>query len=289
MTDELHEEEAEAPVKSEQPDTEAASQPRIGGRLRAAREKLGLSIEDASASLKFAPRQIEALESDNYAQLPEMTFVRGFVRSYARLLHIDPEPLLAELPGRSDQNIRSAASIPQQDKLDAPFPTVYSERKLNIIWLLAALLVAILLAIGVWVMRGTPTGIDEEQTQTDSSDTVVVQPLQTPEPVPIDDIAAPAAEPAPAAAVNGQVSKEQRPRGAIHMTFDADSWVEITDGNGDVQISRINPQGSVLDLNGTAPFSLVIGEAKNVHLTYKGKPIDLAPYIRVEVARLTLE
>ena len=60
-----------------------------GGALREAREKLGLSVADVSNRLKFAPRQIEALEADDFARLPEIAFVRGFMRSYAKLLQIE--------------------------------------------------------------------------------------------------------------------------------------------------------------------------------------------------------
>jgi len=42
-------------------------------------------------------------------------------------------------------------------------------------------------------------------------------------------------------------------------------------------------------VRGTPPFSLVIGNASHVRLTYNGKPVDLAPHIKVDVARLTIE
>ena len=52
--------------------------------------------------LKFGARQLEALEADRFDELPGGTFARGMVRSYARLLKLDPEPLLARLAGRFD-------------------------------------------------------------------------------------------------------------------------------------------------------------------------------------------
>ena len=54
--------------------------------LREARERLGLSVADVAAQIKFAPRQIEALEADDFKHLPEAAFLRGFVRSYAKIL-----------------------------------------------------------------------------------------------------------------------------------------------------------------------------------------------------------
>jgi cytoskeleton protein RodZ len=72
----------------------------IGAELARAREERGLAISDVAQQLKFAPRQLEALEQDKFEQLPGGTFVRGMVRSYARLLKLEPEPLLDRISGR---------------------------------------------------------------------------------------------------------------------------------------------------------------------------------------------
>lgn len=71
----------------------------VGAILREARESAGMSVEEVAGRIKFAPRQIVALESGDYAQLPEMAFIRGFVRSYARMLELDDKALLSALPG----------------------------------------------------------------------------------------------------------------------------------------------------------------------------------------------
>ena len=83
-----------------QGDSPAAAIPAVslGKTLREAREHLGLSIADVAHQTKFASRQIEALEADDFQNLPEMPFVRGFVRSYAKILQLDAQPLLAFLP-----------------------------------------------------------------------------------------------------------------------------------------------------------------------------------------------
>ena len=67
---------------------------RCGGALRTARESQGLSIQDIASRLRLGPKQIEALETDNFAALPEPTIVRGFIRNYAKQLKISAEPLL---------------------------------------------------------------------------------------------------------------------------------------------------------------------------------------------------
>ena len=71
-------------------DANSAAALSVGQTLREAREQMGLSVNDVANRIKFAPRQIESLEDDDYGQLHEAAFVRGFVRSYARLLELDP-------------------------------------------------------------------------------------------------------------------------------------------------------------------------------------------------------
>ena len=79
-----------------------------GGRSFAPRaSRTGLSIDMVAQHLKLAPRQVRALEDGDYEQLPGRTFVRGFVRNYARLMQLDAESIVAALPdaagaGRSD-------------------------------------------------------------------------------------------------------------------------------------------------------------------------------------------
>jgi len=127
------------------PAQEAAVLVQPGAMLREARERLGLSVADAAAQTKLAPRQIEALEADDYRQLPEMAFVRGFVRSYARILHLDEQPLLAALP-----EARLSAHV-SPTSVEVPFPDARSPQLQNLIWLGAALFLSVIVvAFAVW-------------------------------------------------------------------------------------------------------------------------------------------
>jgi cytoskeleton protein RodZ len=76
---------------------------------------------------------------------------------------------------------------------------------------------------------------------------------------------------------------------SLHFVFEEDSWVEVRDRQGRPILSKLAGRGSEETVTGEGPFSVVIGNAKAVRLTYNGKPIDLAPHTRVKVARLTLE
>ncbi len=118
----------------------------LGGMLREARERLGFSVADVAAQIKFAPRQIEALEADDFKHLPEAAFLRGFVRSYAKILHLDTQILLATLP---QTKATVAELIPAS--VEVPFPVAYSPQKQNLILLGAALLLAVIVVgFAVW-------------------------------------------------------------------------------------------------------------------------------------------
>jgi cytoskeleton protein RodZ len=104
----------------------AASTELPGQALAKRRQEMKWSVEDVAHSLHLAPRQIQALEADNYSALPGIAVTRGFIRSYAKLLQIDPVPLL--------QVIASEAGAKAEDvSLRRPLPAkpFYANRSLS--------------------------------------------------------------------------------------------------------------------------------------------------------------
>ena len=75
----------------------------------------------------------------------------------------------------------------------------------------------------------------------------------------------------------------------IQLEFGELSWVEIKQANGKILLSQLNPAGSRQSIEGVPPFDVVIGNAASVKLKYNDEPVDLRPYFKVDVARLTLE
>ncbi|HSH01269.1 MAG TPA: RodZ domain-containing protein [Anaerolineae bacterium] len=66
----------------------------IGHILREAREAKSLTIDDVAEKTRINERFITALEQGEYSKLPTPAHTRGFLRNYARFLHLDPDPLL---------------------------------------------------------------------------------------------------------------------------------------------------------------------------------------------------
>ena len=110
----------------------------ILARTRAAR---GFTLEDVAQQLKFGSRQLEALEQDRFDRLPSGTFARGMVRSYARLLKLDADALLARMQGKFDTPDSSQLAA----RFKQPVPFSNASRRSNIIY--AVLSVLILVAV----------------------------------------------------------------------------------------------------------------------------------------------
>src|SRR5690606_31999989 len=104
MSDEVNavEENREEPQGQEE-----MSAPRVsaGTQLAALREARGWTIEQVASQLNLASRQVHALETDNYAALPGMVIVRGFIRSYAKLLRADAAPILAAIADEQSEPV----------------------------------------------------------------------------------------------------------------------------------------------------------------------------------------
>jgi cytoskeleton protein RodZ len=289
-----------------------------GAMLSAAREELNLSVSDVARHLKLSPAQVEALEEGAYDRLPGRVFVRGFLRNYAKLLGIDPQPLLRSIEHEMPQPA-IVEEAPQSAEVVMP-------REQPARWpmqiLFAAMAIVGALAIyefGFNEPRGdakeaetTATPGGDAATAEASLTTAPVPPRATPStPAPASSAAAAKAAPsvaapsvaavpaAPGARAQGELvatapaadaakapAAGQR---ALQLKFDVESWVEIRDRNDKIIFSKLNRAGSEERVNGVPPLKLVVGNARGVHLNYDDKPVDLSPHIGVTVARLTLQ
>lgn len=79
----------------------------VGSRLAQLREAKGWTVDDVSARLKVAPQKLRALEAGDISHLPGVTFALGVVRSYAKMLGVDPEPFA--------QALRRERGVPEVD------------------------------------------------------------------------------------------------------------------------------------------------------------------------------
>jgi cytoskeleton protein RodZ len=297
----------DAPLQADLPATDGP-----GMRLRAAREAAGLSLDQVAQQLKLAPRQVKALEDEDFARLPGRTFARGFVRNYARLLNLDGDALLALLPDSGKAPALEAPALQWTGTMIAELPVAAVARSGFARWLIPILLVVCIIGAAAYEWyRGTlalpgdaarPAATPEAAAPSSpvpavaaagTSSTPLPNPVASPapatEPAAADTSRGEAAGPADAvpesAAANPAATAAPAP---LVLTYRGPSWTEIRDRSGQVLISRLVAAGSEQPIRGTPPFDVVVGNAQEVVLVYRGKPIDLTRYTRQNVARLRL-
>lgn len=279
--------------------TSADAPQAAGRRLAAARADCGFAVADIARQLKLSPWQVEALEAGDYGRLPGTVFVRGFIRNYARLVKLDPAPLLASAERELPQIPNVAPEMPPA--LGAPFPT---GRELR--WHKYAIVMIVLVV---------PVVIFEFYVDEPHEVTVKSRPVTLPPPQPVREaepaaeppvVAEAAAEPPPAAPAVPRPREKARAEPApllervasvehnpgeqlVRFRFDQESWVEVRDRSGRKIFSQLNAAGTEQTVSGVPPLSLVVGNAAGVRLLYNEQPVDLAPHTKIDVARLTLE
>lgn len=281
-----------------------------GVALRQAREARGFSLVEVARTLKLTPRQIEAIENENLSQLPGIAFARGFIRNYARFLGLDPSPLLErlDLPAQI-QDVRLAPESNAEGAVPSE-PAGYRSQSMTPAVLAVVLIVGV--GFAAWYFDfGKLIGVrplDRTEPATSASDSLF--------PPPSDETAVVTAQAEPQA--SAPVASESEPPGALasqplagpvaqstpvavasaavasggtglHFNFEQDAWVEVRDASGKTVFSQLSKAGSSQDVLGQAPFFLVVGNAAHVKLDFNGRPVDLTPYTKVSVARLTLK
>lgn len=129
----------------------------VGGRLAQLREAKGWTVDDVSARLKVAPQKLRALEAGDISHLPGVTFAIGVVRSYAKMLGVDPEPFAQAL--RRERGAPEVdLSMPASSGTDLPrgrvsIPLGSSSRHHPWLWGTAIVVVAVV-AVLMWHTGG---------------------------------------------------------------------------------------------------------------------------------------
>ena len=255
--------EAEIPSSGTEPVTPAAEFP--GQHLSRAREARGLSVADIARTLKFSERQIDALERDDYQLLSGSTFIRGFIRSYARVLKIDSAPLIAMLEAGAPH---AAVEVVAPGNMGDAVPQAFMKRHAK--WSSVVVGVIIILIAGyVWL-----TGLISEE----------IPVAQTPQPISVPKDADSGTETVVPASPVASVANDQ-----LVVDFDDKSWIEIKDATESVVLTGEFPGGFHQAVAGHAPFQVWIGSAAAVRVKQGDRSIDLLPHTREGVARFKVD
>ena len=291
--------------------------PALPGHVLAdAREHQGLSRAEVAQRLHMSAYQVEALETGDYTRLPTGTFLRGFVRNYAKLVGVDPEPLLARLAEASPTRPAPGIVVPSQNIRFDPLG-----QRLASPYVKATVLAVVFLSLGFaalywwFFIKPQPPAVAARKPAAQEAggppQQIAAAPQPAPQPVtiapaptepkpatepdlPAKPGAAPGVQPAPVAeapkAAPVAEKKPANPRDrTVRFRFKGQSWVEVRDAADKVLLSQLNAPGSETEVTGRAPFKVVVGNAPEVEMTVNDRDFPLEPHTKVAVARFTVE
>jgi cytoskeleton protein RodZ len=276
-------------------DTAALS---AGGMLRHARESAGWSIDMVSQQLKLAPRQVQALEAEDYAQLPGRTFVRGFMRNYARLLHLDADALLSALPESTAAPSLDRPTLTPTARTMGDLPSESPAKPSAARWAIPLALIAIV-AIALAYEFGRPL-LERGKSEFGgrlSPSKAVPAPAATSTPAG-DTSAATAAAPAATSVAQDNAQTEPPTIAApiapgtetpLVFVFRGTSWIEVRDAKGAIVLSTMGYPGASHAVGGAFPLDIVLGNAEAVIVSMRGAVVDTSPYVKQNVAKFQVK
>jgi len=275
------------------PNDPVVEQAKLGELLVASRERWNLSAADLARQLRLGLRQVHALEENDFDALPGNTFVRGFIRNYARVVQTEPEAFL-EAYERSRPQLqqpvieRNSTHIAFQNTSTPKW--VWYVVGFIVVLLASPLLIYLALREDEASLKALPTSSNSKLSAVQPLPNV---PLVLPPPQAV--LQNVSIEAASGTQVTAAVTPNQPPTVQVDghanllMNFSGEAWVEVRDKSGKIIFSQINSKGQEQTVQGTPPLTLVVGNAGKVRIAYNGKPIDLASHTKVDVARFKLE
>lgn len=268
----------------------------VGAALKRAREAAGLGVEEVAQQLKLLPRQIESLEHERFDRLPGPAIARGMVRNYARLLKLEPEPLVERLAPRA-QKAPDRGQLAGRHRPQMLSSTGSRRSTLFLVGFSIALLAVVGAVAYQWQREKAAPGptpaasaVLEAPADKPPTDQELAKPVEEPAAIEKPQVAL-AEAPSPVKPEPEIAVAPALPSGThrLALRMEEEAWLEVRDGAGRTLVSSLSPAGSERALRGQPPFQLVIGNASHVKLIYDGKPVELKPHMRGEVARLTLK
>ncbi len=294
-----------------------------GAQLAAYRRAQGKSVEEIANLLKLTPRQIVALESDNYALLPGPTIVRGFIRAYAKILKVNADSLIAMMAPESPESVMPIAS---SRTLSTPLldlrrlPSLFINRRhTSLRWVMSSLV--FVLAVIFFVQRGVG-GVAQTFGTAAAKVTSFTSVLASSSSSSSLSSSSPAAdvvsvgESLQLAAADGLVSlnqpvvntenTENSQKRSLETTVEKtveissqnllvlkvheDSWIEIRKMNrGGTLVSRLFKAGTSETFNIDEPMFMVIGNPTGVEASLRGVPLEMKRASNSKIARINLK
>lgn len=269
----------------------------VGAQLAHKRQQNGWSIDDVANQLKLAPRQIQAIEDNNYAALPTIVMTRGYIRSYAKMLGLDPAEILPSTIPVAAAKVQILGRESRSTFFSESRLLLGGRNRVPYKWILGGIVLAFVGIVvtqfsGLSVLRQSPTELVAPHTASEAS----IEALNTITPdnnmgSDTGSAVLPAADVASTASLQSQVGTPVVTAEAnqLRLTFKQDSWVEIKRADKSTVFSKVGKAGSTETFDIDQPVSVVIGNLAGVEATLRGTAIDLKSDAKNNIARLNLK
>ena len=262
----------------------------IGQRLRAAREKCGLSQEQAGQQLRLPVAIIEAMEREDWPRLGAPIYVRSYLGSYLRLLDLPQEllqPVVAPAP--------TPALVPMTSRSRLRRTLDKSLRNVVYLVMTAVLVVPVVLVARHYQNADRPLSLTLEpdasvlpalESVQDPAGTVAL-PAPSVEPASPEPVMASMA-PVPNKAPTPEVPAAVAGQDGLVLRFSGQSWLEVNDPQG----RRL--ERALLDAGAERRYAdgevgyITLGNAAAVEVLHDGRPVNLEPFRAANVARFTV-
>ena len=243
-----------------------------GARLREARVAAGLSLEQVGTRLKMPVRVLQSLEEEHWDRLGAAVFVRGQLRSYARLLGVNIDSMMeaAGVGSVEPSTLVSHVHTPPLQRL-----VEQAGRRLVYVVMTAVI------AVPVWMMatRG-PISLPSPQDTTPLDAPSAVSTMTPPSAIP--------AERATVAASMAPMPPRPASSAALSIRFKGDSWVEVVGTDGAMIEKGLAAMGTHRSYANGQVATILLGNASAVEVLRAGQPISLAPFQRANVVRFAV-
>ncbi|MEP2602939.1 MAG: RodZ domain-containing protein [Paraglaciecola sp.] len=274
-----------------------------GQLLKEARERANLSIQDIADKVRLKKSLIEDIEDDNYELDISLTFLRGYIKLYAKQVQVSEVEVLAAFDNLNTQNKEPA-------KVKSFSRRVANQANDDKLMLLTYLVILVVIALVViwWFQQDKDTSepltlpiqpliSQAEQQDLDAlkternlsveneldsnlenfSDSVLNDSQLTVPQEVIEETPETVIEELESSTENIDISKSEAVAPVeLIFEFSGDCWMNLSDATGENIAYGVKVKGRVMPVSGIPPFTVTLGASEAVKISYAGEAVDLS-------------
>jgi cytoskeleton protein RodZ len=254
----------------------------IGSYLREQRAARGISLEDLARATRISPRYLQALEAEQFQELPAPVFTKGFIRAYCQAIDLLPDEALRRYGAQTGQSVAPGYRPPVHGTTTRGLP----KSAPVVLSLVLLMVLGGALLVLTWALRD---GSRSAAVRGEAPIAPRVEPTapSAPTPAPVGTAApspstATAPVEAPATRGGGSRPLEASPSAVPSRVVAAyrlvarateKTWVRVQTEGGQALAEEIIPAGEVREWSSNRRFVLTVGNAGGIALELNGQPL----------------